>query len=115
MIANEAAVLGEKYKKKKLVKKLIRCLPKRFEAYKSVIKATMKLDDTKFEKLVRLLMSYELERTKDQPPFVKGITFTANAEDERVKKLNADVSLMARSFNNMVRQLDKGVSDVRNQ
>ena len=28
MIANAAAVMGEKYKEKKLVKKLIRCLPK---------------------------------------------------------------------------------------
>lgn len=31
-ISNEAYVLGEKYSEKKLVKKLIICLPKRFEA-----------------------------------------------------------------------------------
>ena len=33
-IANEAALLGEKYSEKKLVKKLIRYLPKRFKATK---------------------------------------------------------------------------------
>ena len=81
----------------------------RFEVYKAVIKATMNSDETKFDKLVRLLMSFELERTEDQLPPVKGIAFTANSEDERVEKLEADVSLMAKSFNNMVKILDKGV------
>lgn len=98
------------YKEKKLVKMLIRCLPKRFESYKAVIKATMNSDNTKFDKLMGLLMSFELERTQDQPLPVKGSAFTANAEDERVKKLEADVSLMAISFNNIVKRLDKGVS-----
>lgn len=80
----------------------------RFEVYKAVIKATMNSDETKFDKLVRLLMSFELERTEDQLPPVKGIAFTANSEDER-KKLEADVNLMAKIFNNMVKRLDKGV------
>lgn len=57
--------MGEKYKEYKLVKTLIRCLPKQFEAYKAVIKATMNSDDTKFDKLVGLLMSFELEQTAD--------------------------------------------------
>lgn len=70
----------------------------------------MNSDDTKFDKLVGLLMSFELERTEDQPPPVKGIAFMANSEDERANKLEADVSLMAKSFNNIVKRLDKGVS-----
>lgn len=55
-------------------------------------------------------MSYELERTEYLPLPVEGIAFAANADDERVKKLEADVSLMAKSFNNMVKRPDKGVS-----
>lgn len=81
----EVAVLGEKYSEKKFVKKLIRCLPKHFEAYKTVIKATINSDETKFDKLVGLLMSFKLERTEYQPHPVKVIVFTSNSEDERVK------------------------------
>lgn len=66
----------------------------------------------KFDKLVGLLISFEQERNEDQQPPVKGIAFTASSEDERVKKLEADVSLMVRSFNNMVKRLDKGVSRI---
>lgn len=58
----------------------------RFEAYKAVIKATMNSDETKYNKLVGVLISFELEWTEDQLPPVKDIEFTANSEDERVKK-----------------------------
>lgn len=84
-LENEAIVLGKKYNERKLVKKLIRCLPIKFEAYKAVIKATMKSDEIKFDKLVELLMASELEQAEDNPTQIKRIAFTANHEDERVK------------------------------
>ena len=42
----------------------------------------MNSDETKVDKLVGLLMSYELEQMEDLPPPVKGNAFAANADDE---------------------------------
>lgn len=47
-----------------------------------------------------------LKRTEDQPSPVTGIAFTTNFEDETVKRFEADVILMTKSFNNMVKKLD---------
>lgn len=55
-------------------------------------------------------MSFELEQNEDQPPPMKGIAFTTHSKDERVKKLKADVNLMVKSVNNMVKRLDKEAS-----
>lgn len=84
-LENETSFFGKKYNKRKLVKKLIRCLPIRFEACKAVIKVTMKSDEIKFDKLVGLLMASELEQAEDNPTPVKRIAFTENHKDERVK------------------------------
>lgn len=86
-IANKSAVLEKKYNEKKLVKKLIRCFPIRFESYKAVIKSTMNYNEIQFDKLVGLLMSSELEWAKDY--LVKRIVFAANHEDKRVKTRGA--------------------------
>ncbi|KAF3513625.1 hypothetical protein F2Q69_00009301 [Brassica cretica] len=57
--------------------------------------------------LVGLLMLFELERAEDKLPHVKGIGVSANHADERVKKLEENVSMMANNFNKLVQRFDK--------
>jgi len=47
-IANEAIVLGKIFKDKKLVKKLIRCLPEKYASYKALFKVRMNRYEMKF-------------------------------------------------------------------
>ena len=54
-MAHEACVLGKKYKEKKLLKKLLRCVPTKFGAHKAVLQMTTNTDELKFDKLVGML------------------------------------------------------------
>uniref|UniRef100_A0A0D3BKU7 Uncharacterized protein n=1 Tax=Brassica oleracea var. oleracea TaxID=109376 RepID=A0A0D3BKU7_BRAOL len=47
------------------------------------------------------------ERAEDKLPHVKGIGVSANHADERVKKLEENVSMMANNFNKLVQRFDK--------
>ena len=47
-IANEATVLGKNFKDKKLVKKMIRCLPEKYASYKALSKVRMNRYEMKF-------------------------------------------------------------------
>lgn len=60
-MAHEAPVLGKKYKEKKVVKKLLYCLPTKFVAHKTVLKMTTNTDELKFDKLVSMLKAKEME------------------------------------------------------
>lgn len=60
-IAHEATVLGKEYKDKKLVKKMIRCLPEKFANYNPFLKIGMNTDDMKFSQLVGILKGEEME------------------------------------------------------
>ena len=50
-LASESSVLGKKYEKKDLVRKLLICLPPRFEAYKAVLNIFVDTDEMKFDQL----------------------------------------------------------------
>lgn len=50
-IANEPSVLRKNYNEKKLVKKVLRCLPPSFEAYKVVLNILVNTDEMKFDQL----------------------------------------------------------------
>lgn len=59
-------MLGYTYKDQKLVKKILRCLPPKFVAHKAVIKVAGNIDTTKFENLVGMLKSEEIEANEDK-------------------------------------------------
>lgn len=48
-LASESYVLGKKYEEKDLVKKLLRWLPPRFEAYKAVLNIVVDTNEMKFD------------------------------------------------------------------
>ena len=115
-IDNEATVLGKKYKEKKLVNKLLRCLPPRFEAYKAVVQIAMNIDDMKFDQLAGILKVHDLEEADELLKDSKEIVFLAESKEEHgVKMLEDNLSLMARNFNKMLKQIEKGGSRSGNQ
>ncbi|XP_013632638.1 PREDICTED: uncharacterized protein LOC106338144 [Brassica oleracea var. oleracea] len=108
-LASEASVLGKKYEEKDLVKKLLRCLPPRFEAYKAVLTLAVDTDEMKFDKLSGILKVHDLEKTDRQSTNQKSIAFTAESKDDgRVTKIEENLSLMARNFNKVVKRMEKG-------
>ncbi|XP_056850687.1 uncharacterized protein LOC108833078 [Raphanus sativus] len=110
-IANEASVLGKKYNEKKLVKKLLRCLPPRFEAYKAVLKIAVNTDEMKFDQLAGILKVHDLERVDESSKDQKGVAFSAESKEvERVKKIEENMVLMAKNFNKMLKRVEKGQS-----
>nr|AAC95170.1 copia-like retroelement pol polyprotein [Arabidopsis thaliana] len=62
-IASEAHNLGKKYKDKKLVKKLLRCLPSRFESKRTAMGTSLDTNSIDFEEVVGMFQAYELEIT----------------------------------------------------
>ncbi|XP_024014414.1 uncharacterized protein LOC112088381 [Eutrema salsugineum] len=107
-LANEAAVLGRKYKDKKLVKKLLRCLPPKFAAHKAVVKYSMDTDDMKFDTLVGMLKAEELKATADETAKQKNIAFADATENKRVNQVEENLSLLARNFNKILKRVEKG-------
>ncbi|WZZ70033.1 hypothetical protein YC2023_081403 [Brassica napus] len=60
-LAQEARVLGMDYKDKKLVKKILRCLPEKFTAYKAAMFVSLDIDKFSFHEVVGMLKAHEME------------------------------------------------------
>ncbi|KAG7599123.1 Zinc finger CCHC-type superfamily [Arabidopsis suecica] len=109
-IANEAKSLGKTYKEKKLVKKMLRCLPPKYAAHKAVMRVSGNTDTLKYEDLVGILKSEEMEVAEDQRNQNKGIEFKADEEKgpDPLQEIRDNLSLMARNFGKALKQVEKG-------
>ncbi|KAG7579315.1 Zinc finger CCHC-type [Arabidopsis thaliana x Arabidopsis arenosa] len=109
-IANEAKSLGKTYKEKKLVKKMLRCLPPKYAAHKAVMRVSGNTDTLKYEDLVGILKSEEMEVAEDQRNQNKGIAFKADEEKgpDPLQEIRDNLSLMARNFGNALKQVENG-------
>lgn len=114
-IANEAIVLGKNFKDKKLVKKLIRCLPEKFASYKALFKVGMNTDEMKFSQLVGILKAEEMEAPTCPTKIGKETVFAAEKETDRFqslheslnKKLDECVELLTQNFKEALKQFEK--------
>ena len=101
-MAHEAFVLGKKYKEKKLVKKLLRCLPTKFGAHKAVLQMTTNTDELKFDKLVGMLKAQEMETdsssvsTSSSAP--RSVALVADKDTDRFQKIEDDIGMLVRNF-----------------
>ncbi|XP_056861959.1 uncharacterized protein LOC130509786 [Raphanus sativus] len=107
-LASEASVLSKKYEEKDLVKKLLRCLPPRFEAYKAVLTLAVDTDEMNFDQLSGILKVHDLEKNDRQATNQKSIAFKAESHDSRVTKIEENLSLIARNFNKYIKRMEKG-------
>ncbi|CAA7027777.1 unnamed protein product [Microthlaspi erraticum] len=76
-IANEAQNMGKKYKDKKLVKKLLRSLPPKFESKKTAMGTALDTDNMDLDEIVGHLQAYEMEIAPTLGSSSKGIAFVA--------------------------------------
>ncbi|KAG7552201.1 GAG-pre-integrase domain [Arabidopsis thaliana x Arabidopsis arenosa] len=106
-IASEAHNLGKQYKDKKLVKKLLRCLPSRFESKRTAMGTALDTDTIDFEEVVGMLQAYELEITTGNNSSSKGLTLTVSSEKNEIQELRDEMSMMARNFNRYLRRAEK--------
>jgi len=85
-IANLFDSLGEKFSDEKLVRKILRSLPKRFDMKVTTIEEAQDISSMKLDELIGSLQNFELvvdNRTENKG---KGIAFTTNtADDESVE------------------------------
>ena len=101
-MAYEAFVLGKKYKEKKLVKKLLRCLPTKFGAHKAVSQMTTNTDELKFDKLVGMLKAQEMETdnssvsTSSSAP--RSVALVADKDTDRFQKIEDYIGMLVRNF-----------------
>ena len=107
-LASESSVLGKKYKGKDLVKKLLRCLPPRFEAYKNVLNIAVDTDEMKFNQLSGILKVHDIEKADRLSNTPKSIAFSAESKgDDRFAKIEDNLGLMARNFNKFIKRMEK--------
>ena len=105
-MAHESFVLGKKYKEKKLVKKLLRCLPTKFEAHKVVLQMTTKTDELKFDKLVGMLKAQEMEKDSSSVSTSGGasrsIALAADKDGDRSPNVEDAMGMLARNLSKMM-------------
>ncbi|XP_010419179.1 PREDICTED: uncharacterized protein LOC104704856 [Camelina sativa] len=106
-IANEAEVLGKTYKDRKLVKKLLRCLPAKFAAHKAVMRVAGNTESMTFGELVGLLKSEEMEADEDKAKLSKSIAFQADQKPDQFQEIKDSMSLLARNFGKALKKVER--------
>jgi len=85
-IANSFDSLGEKLSDEKLVRKILRSLPKRFDMKVTTIEEAQDVSNMQVEELIGSLQNFELVVDNRTEKKGKGMTFTANtANDEALE------------------------------
>ena len=105
-MAHESCVLWKKYKEKKLVKKLLRCLPTKFGAHKAVLNMTKNTDELKFYKLVGMLKAEEMETYSSSVSTSAGASrstsLVADKDGDRSLNFEDAMGMFARNIGKMM-------------
>ncbi|XP_010424417.1 PREDICTED: uncharacterized protein LOC104709518 [Camelina sativa] len=81
-IAQEAVVLGKRYKDKKLVKKFLRSLPDKFQPHRSAIDVSLNSDELKYNQVIRMMQAFEIQLKKKEKMNVKSFSLKAIEEQK---------------------------------
>ncbi|XP_010446078.1 PREDICTED: uncharacterized protein LOC104728845 [Camelina sativa] len=65
-IADEAVIMGKRYKDKTLVKKFLRSIPDKFQPHRSAIDVSFNSNDLKFSQVVGMMQSFEMQLKKKE-------------------------------------------------
>ncbi|KFK39234.1 hypothetical protein AALP_AA3G217400 [Arabis alpina] len=104
-IANEASILGKKYKDKKPVKKFLRSLPDKFQSHKSAIDVVMNSDDMTFPQVIGMMQAYELEHNTKVHIKAKDVAFKSNVKERISDELENQIELIVQKH---FKRLDQG-------
>jgi hypothetical protein len=106
--------LGEKLPEERMVRKMLRSLPKKFDMKVTAIEEFRDLSDIKLDDLVGSLQTYEMSANERAGNKKKSITLVPNAESDDIQEdLDTDASiteamvLLGRQFNKVLRGMDR--------
>jgi len=112
--ANTFDSLGEKFPEEKMVRKMLRSLPKKFDMKVTCIEEFRELSEIKLDELVGSLQTYEISANERSGSKSKSIAFVSNAESDVVQEetdtdesLSEAMALLGRQFNKVLRRMDR--------
>ncbi|KAK2358620.1 gag-protease polyprotein [Trifolium repens] len=108
-LANSFDSLGERLSDEKLVRKILRSLPKRFDMKFTAIEEAQDIASMKVEELVGSLQTFEMNFSDKFEKKGKNIAFTSNTDSEEVDEedLSDDIALLGRQFNKILKNVDR--------
>ncbi|MCH79532.1 gag-pol polyprotein [Trifolium medium] len=80
-IANSSESLGEKMSEEKLVRKILRSLPKRFDMKVTAVEEANDISEMKVDEVIGSLQTFEVAMNDRAENKVKSIAFVSNTED----------------------------------
>lgn len=75
----------------------------------------MNTDEMKYEELVGMLQSEEMETTQEKSTGAKSVAFAVEAERDKFQELKNSMALMARNFGKALKQVEKGQNITSNR
>ncbi|XP_050895145.1 uncharacterized protein LOC127101741 [Lathyrus oleraceus] len=113
-IFNLSSALGEKMLEEKLVKKILRYLPKKFDMNVTTIEEAQDICNMKVEELIGSLQTFELAISDRSESKNKSISFISNTDDDEVQcdmevyeGISNAIVLLGRKFNKVLKGMDR--------
>ena len=112
-ISNESFALGEKFSESKLVRKILRSLPDRFQPKVTAIEENKNLDTMKVEELMGSLRTFEMnlkQRKKEKSIALKATQDEIKSEEgtEAEEEEEDQIVFLTKNFNKYLKKMGKG-------
>ena len=111
--ANASGALGKKMSDEKLVRKILRSLPKRFAMKVIAIEESQDICKMRVDELIGSIQTLELGMSDGSKKKDKSIAFMSNTEEKEEESgqdtdedLENDVALLGRQFNKLLKKMD---------
>jgi len=113
-IANSFESLGEKISDEKLVRKILRSLPKRFDMKVTAIEEARDISSLKVDELIESLQNFEITVNIKTDKKGKGIAFTSSLDSDETQENHEDdedmsesLALLGKQFKKIFRWFDR--------
>ncbi|KAA0036592.1 gag-proteinase polyprotein [Cucumis melo var. makuwa] len=110
-IANESLLLGEKFSDSKIVRKVLRSLPRKFDIKVTAIEEAHDITKLKLDELFGSLLTFEMAISHRENKKGKGVVFKSIYEDETMvnqsdkeANMNKSIDLLIKQFSNVVKK-----------
>src|ERR1043165_5862172 len=118
-IANTSGALGEKMSEEKLVRNILRSLPKRFGMKVTAIEEAQDICTLKVDELIGSLQTFEMGINDNVDKKNKSIALVSNTEEEckegDEEKISEAIAMLGRQFNKLIKRIDPKLrSSVKN-
>ncbi|CAM8947941.1 unnamed protein product [Rhodiola kirilowii] len=107
-IVNEASTLGEALPEEKVVRKILRSLPKRFTMKVTTIEEANNVKTMGWKELIGNLCTYELQHLTVPEPKVKSVGLKAKTvvDDESTDGVSEELALLIKNFNKLLKKIN---------